>query len=602
MRKLVILKEMPSSLLLGDGGIFLSAENFHKAKQYLGREYPFVLYDMQAENGINFNLEAFAIVAGTISQGGVLYLLCPNWEKVETLLDFDALRWNEKKAIACPNFYTHFKELADKFEFTTENSAFPLSLPQKDFIELTDEQQKILENLPHDPADIHLLTAPRGRGKSTVAGRLAEKIARSEKVYITARSHSVLPSFWQTVESEQLQFVAPDKLIALIEQQNIETNAWLFVDEAASLPLPLLQTFCDYFHKVVLITTTKNYEGTGRGFELKLPKALQRIVKNWVLSKPLRYLENDPLEKFIDELLVLNFHPTPSSSKKGLYALLAEAHYKTTPNDLRRLLDGDNQTILTQAEHNELIGGLWAVKEGGLDEELSQAIWRGERRPQGSLVAQYLCYQGNLPEACRLNSIRISRIAVKTERQNQGIGKRLISDFILQISVQKQPIVDFVSVSFGLNEPLYHFWETCGFELVQITPSKEASSGLHSAMMLYPVTEKGKRLVNEAKQVFQADFGLQPFVLNLQLLDKIRPLACNEISERDWLNINGFAYHNRTVASCYVSLKRLYAIYPTELDFLTPIFKEKKIVPIYSKQCKGKIGDFLKCRVELVNL
>ncbi|KIE91060.1 acetyltransferase [Actinobacillus pleuropneumoniae] len=96
---------------------------------------------------------------------------------------------------------------------------------------------------------------------------------------ITARSQTALPSFWRINQSEHIQFLSPDVLIKQIEEQTYNAQSWLFIDEAASLPLPLLVRFCEVFHKVVLTTTTHNYEGTGRGFSLKLLPLLSRSVK-----------------------------------------------------------------------------------------------------------------------------------------------------------------------------------------------------------------------------------------------------------------------------------------------------------------------------------
>ncbi|HGO5856718.1 TPA: tRNA(Met) cytidine acetyltransferase TmcA [Mannheimia haemolytica] len=558
----------------------LKAIPFSNAKTILGQEYPFAIYTMQAENGINFHLEAFAILAGTIQENGTLFLLCPQWDNLENELDFDTLRWNENHAIACPNFYQHFKQLVAKFGFEVriDLPKFPTAsgqIPSKIY-QLTQEQQNILQNLPLDPADIHLITAPRGRGKSTLAGLLATALFEQNKVLITARSYSALPSFWRSAE-QKIPFFAPDNLIEQVKSKNISPNQWLFIDEAASLPLPILHTLCTYFEKVVLTTTTQNYEGTGRGFELKFPVILDKPFKHWTLSQPLRWSENDPLEHFINDLLLLNGDtvgancnlPRQSADvtnrrihhKIAFYHLLANAHYKTTPTDLRRLFDGENQLLFSQRENEQLIGGIWAMQEGGLDEKLTQAIWLGKRRPQGSLMAQYLCFQGNLPQACRLHSIRISRIAVLPEQQNQGVGKRLISQFILQNSREKRPL-DFISVSFGLTTPLYAFWQSCGFQLVQITPNKEASSGYQSAMMIYPISEQGKLFAQQATQAFARDFALQPFFSEiceeLQNFEQFRPLAASNLDERDWKNLSAFTNGKRAFSAVYVSLKRLY--------------------------------------------
>ncbi|MDG6254817.1 GNAT family N-acetyltransferase [Glaesserella parasuis] len=581
MRHLTVIDHLPSSFETADvGGIFLPDSPislpFSNAKTLLGQEFPYAVYDMRASSGVCLNLDALAIVAGTIQEGGTLYLVCPEWDNLEQQVDFDALRWNAQQPIATPNFFRYFKTLVNEIlpPFTGE---VPCEAGGRGEIVFTQDQQNIFDNLPLDPADIHLILAPRGRGKSTLSGKLAEKLSQQYAVSITARSHSALPNFWKGIESDKVKFFAPDRLIQMIEQKNISPNQWLFVDEAASLPLPMLQQFCAYFDKVVLTTTTQNYEGTGRGFCLKFLPTLSRSTKQWTLSQPLRWGENDPLEAFVNQLLLLEYQipPSPPFSKGGsyldklinFYHLLAQAHYKTTPTDLRRLFDAPDQRYFYLEEQEKLIAGCWAVNEGGLDDELTQAIWRGERRPQGSLVAQYLCFQGNLPDACRLKSVRISRIAVQPEYQKQGYGKRLVS----QIISQMPPLVDFVSVSFGLTPELLYFWQSCGFNLVQITPTPEASSGYHSAMMIYPLSEQGKIFAQQAQQQFKRDFPLLPFADRFQHIAISTSLNSLILDHNDERNLQGFIYAQRTLTACYVSLKRLY-INHNSFDFLSDIF------------------------------
>nr|WP_231504961.1 GNAT family N-acetyltransferase [Bibersteinia trehalosi] len=568
---------------------------FSNAKSLLGNEYPFAIYDMRAENGIHFNLEAFAIVAGTIQRGGTLYLCCEDWGNVENTLDLDSLRWNEDNAISTPRFWAFFKALVQKYGFEcrgvchTPEKMGDIVGVRSTPLQFNADQQFILKKLPLDDADIHLITAPRGRGKSTLAGKLAEQLSQQYSVIITARSKAALPSFWQQIESEKVQFFAPDYLLQAVKNGENFAKTWLFIDEAASLPLPMLKALTNAFEKVVMTTTTQNYEGTGRGFELKLPKMLNKPFQHWTLHTPLRWGENDPLEGFINDLLLLTDEQTPLFSKEGqgeiwqntltekllshfgyndcqispnpsllkrgssivekitFYHLLTTAHYKTTPTDLRRLFDGENQKLFEIRENQQLIAGAWGIFEGGLDRELTQAIWRGERRPKGNLVAQYLCFQGNFPQACQLRSLRISRIAVAPEMQGKGYGKRLISEMILQISVQNPPL-DFLSVSFGMNDELLNFWQQCGFQQVAISQNPEASSGLYSAMMIYPVSLQGKAFVDQTSVQFQRNQILQKNV-------EFQPLT-----EWDWQNIKGFIRASRTFTACLPSLLRLAQI------------------------------------------
>ncbi|AKO45597.1 GNAT family N-acetyltransferase [[Haemophilus] ducreyi] len=597
MRQLVILSTMPPT----QGGVLLNSQNFSKAKQFLGQEYPFALYDMRSENGICFNLEAFAIIVGTIQENGTLYLICPNWHSVEQQIDVDAIRWNGGVAIACPHFFQHFKRLINKFGFeVTSRPQQPFiktasSYPTK-LIQFTDEQQNILQKLPLDPAEIHIITAARGRGKSTLAGKLAEQFAKTEQVILTAHRSSSIQKILQTA-SINIPFFAPDKLLNLIETKQISADHLLFIDEAACIPLPILQQLGNYFKKVILTTTTQNYEGTGRGFKLKLVKQLHRTTKEWQLFQPLRWSNHDRLEQFTNELLLLNDELIPLDQNSQFYHLLANAHYKTTATDLRRLFDADQQLFHQCYDKNQrLMAGIWAVKEGELSQDLAEAIWASKRRPAGNLVAQYLCCQGNLIEACQLKSIRISRIAVQPDLQNQGIGSQLVNDFMqkMQKNNKNRPL-DFISVSFGITLHLLTFWRRNGFQLVQITPTKEASSGYHSAMMLYPLSQQGKQFVTKAVKQFERDLALQPFYPTLKNCLAIPAHVENEMNQDDWQNLHGFAFAQRSLANCYTSLKRLYITHQAQLTILAPLFTHRYPAnqKVWIQQCRIAIRPFI---------
>ncbi len=86
----------------------LKAIPFSNAKTILGQEYPFAIYTMQAENGVNFNLDAFAILAGTIQENGTLFLLCPQWDNLENELDFECVTLERKSGYCLPEFLSTF--------------------------------------------------------------------------------------------------------------------------------------------------------------------------------------------------------------------------------------------------------------------------------------------------------------------------------------------------------------------------------------------------------------------------------------------------------------------------------------------------------------
>ena len=86
----------------------------------------------------------------------------------------------------------------------------------------------------------------------------------------------------------------------------------------------------------------------------------------------------------------------------SVYELLCAAHYRTSPLDLRRMMDAPGQHFAVADAGADIAGALWLVDEGGLSPELSRAVWAGSRRPRGNLVAQSLAAHGGTPLAATL--------------------------------------------------------------------------------------------------------------------------------------------------------------------------------------------------------
>ena len=358
--QILICKTLPlvpdHVLIIGESGI-----TFSKATNLLGQEFGHILFD--GRNGIH--LEALAIAAGTLKMGGTLCLVLSDWENLSQQPDQDSFRWNgNQSAIATPNFIYHFKQCIERYHFPIlrEESAveFPtIFYSNEHHKNATLAQQQIIETILQTEQDIYFLTAKRGRGKSALLGMLANQI--QAPVYLTAPNKSAVHSVIEFSERE-IEFIAPDELaIRLQHEPEFSQSAWLLVDEAAVIPLPLLQEYSQYFQHIVFSTTIHSYEGTGRGFELKFKRKIHRTFQHFELKQPLRWQENDPLEHFIDDLLLLNaeddfqqfpFQPhLPYQIREvqkphhivDFYGLMTLAHYRTSPLDLRRLLDGENQ-------------------------------------------------------------------------------------------------------------------------------------------------------------------------------------------------------------------------------------------------------------------
>ena len=490
---------LKSAVWIGDVSPHFATQSyfpFSKTKNLLGSEFPAIIYD--ARQGIH--LDALAIAAGTLQDGGQLLLLLNHWSHLANQPDSDSLRWSgEKRAINTPHFIAFLQEKITKYGFPVYQNT-PLNLaspkPQKDrspHCQPTLEQARLLQQMAEAEEAILIVTAKRGRGKSALAGLFAkQQLVQHQSVILTAPNKSAVNIFNEFAGAE-ITFMPPDELSQnLSDAPQQFSNHWLFVDEAAMIPLDILFRLTKAFKRVVLTTTIHSYEGTGRGFLLKFMAKTDRTFRHVELFTPLRWQADDKLEAFIDDLLLCDCEDRlpqppydsvlaeqiqishceriPHDEIESVYGLLTLAHYRTSPLDLRRLLDAPQQQFYRTHARDSLLGCVWAVPEGGLaDKTLIRQIRRGERRPRGNLVAQMLCFQAGLEEACELCSLRISRIAVQPNWQQHGLGQRLIAQMKQQI--KPQGAVDFLSVSFGYTPELLAFWQKCGFCLLYTSPS-----------------------------------------------------------------------------------------------------------------------------------
>ena len=574
---------LKSAVWIGDVSPHFATQSyfpFSKTKNLLGSEFTAIIYD--ARQGIH--LDALAMAVGTLQDGGQLLLLLNHWAGLANQPDSDSLRWSgEKHAINTPHFIAFLQEKIVKYNFPVYQSmplTLALPIPQKDrstHCQPTLEQAHLLQQMAETEEAILIVTAKRGRGKSALAGLFAkQQVAQNQPVILTAPNKSAVNIF-NEFAGAKITFMPPDELSQnLSEAPQQFANYWLFVDEAAMIPLDILFRLTKAFKRVVLTTTIHSYEGTGRGFLLKFMAKTDRTLRHLELFTPLRWQADDKLEAFIDDLLLCDCEDRlpqppydgalteqiqishceriPHDQIESVYGLLTLAHYRTSPLDLRRLLDAPQQQFYLAKAQDALLGCVWAVPEGGLvDKTLIRQIRRGERRPRGNLVAQMLCFQVGLEEACELRSLRISRIAVQPNWQQQGLGQRLIAK-MKQQQIKQQGAVDFLSVSFGYTPELLAFWQKCGFILVHFSESKEASSGCYSVVVLCPLSEEGRVFVQRAEKQFQRNL---PLFLHPLATQFTRTEIDWTLDSSDWRSLKDFADFFLPLSSALPSIRRL---------------------------------------------
>ncbi|WKA63610.1 tRNA(Met) cytidine acetyltransferase TmcA [Pectobacterium aroidearum] len=553
-----------------------------RVRTLLGREFLHAVFD--ARKGVD--VEALAMLSGTLQAGSWLIMLVPPWQSWPTLPDEDSLRWSEQdQPIATPHFIHHFQRQLSADEDVVlwqqgqDSVVRPLAVRadwQPANGEPTTRQQHILDALSAAESGIFVITAPRGRGKSALAGMLTQRSRGA--CWITAPSRVAADILQQHARTDA-QFWAPDALLAHCRLHGSPDIDWLLIDEAAAIPSSVLSALLPYFPRILMTTTVQGYEGTGRGFLLKFCATLTQW-KAFALDDPLRWAANDPLERVLDQALLFNepeaFYSAPQVALPispltlesriectddwlmhperlaWCYALLCSAHYRTSPLDLRRLMDAPGMQVASVQVAGNLCGVLWLVEEGGLSDSLAHEVWAGRRRPRGNLVAQSLAAHAGLWHAPTLRARRVSRIAVESAYRRQGIGRALIAE---QTREAQRQGLDYLSVSFGYQPDLWAFWQSCGFQLVRIGSHLEASSGCYSAMAILPLSEAGHQLAQQGCQQLARDWhGLQRLIpLNLALPQT----DSNALNEDDWRELAGFAFAHRPMEASFAAICRL---------------------------------------------
>lgn len=534
----------------------------------LGREFHHAIFD--ARDG--FDVSAFAALAGTLTPGSWLVLLSPPLAQWPARPDADTLRWNDAaEPIPTPHFTHHLIRAvqadADALIWQQGSApALPAWPPRPQWHpasgEPLAEQEAVLSALSCMPPGAAAVTAGRGRGKSALAGMHLRRLAGSAIVTAPSKGATdVLAHF----AGERFRFLAPDALLASDERAD-----WLIVDEAAAIPGPLLEALVRRFPRTLLTTTVQGYEGTGRGFLLKLCARFPQL-RAFTLDQPVRWALGCPLEALVARTLLfddavadapmrgeLRIVPVAQSAwhdaaalPAAMYRLLSAAHYRTSPLDLRRMMDAEGQHFACALAADTPIGALWLVEEGGLSPALSRAVWAGFRRPRGNLVAQSLAAHGGSMMAATLRGQRITRIAVHPRRQGEGVGQQMVAQAASAASGE----LDYLSVSFGYTESLARFWQRCGFTLVRVGTHREASSGCYAAIALYPLSEAGRTLVCGERQRMRRD---APWLDEWRDLALAEPGACEAmLNDDDWLELAGFAWGHRPLTAALGSLGRL---------------------------------------------
>ncbi len=496
----------------------------------LGIEADIVIIDAHYYTSVNHWLAA----AGTLRAGGVLVLLCPPLKT-----------WPQ-----------HYAEAMAAQGFTLSASHFIARLcallptqPGTVVIEQGAAAPQPMADIANDwqpnvPSDDQrrciaaicrvaqgragrplVIRADRGRGKTSALGLAAAQLLRggARRLILSAARREMVEIAFQHAAAELagavrerdqlcfgeavLEYLTPAELLDRAQDGTAGTEL-VMIDEAASLPLSVLQSLLRHYPRSVFSSTVYGYEGSGRGFDIRFRHSLDRLRPHWrreTLQTPLRWAEDDPLEACLNRCFLLDVDSECSdqacaelpsvqsvpvsaliadeSLLRQVFALLMEAHYQTTPQDLQNLLDMPGSLVVARRAAR-VVGVCQALPEGSIAKPLAEQVCRGQRRPKGNLLVQSLAQRSGDEAWLAASSLRVNRIAVAAGLRRRGIASALIEHLL---SEARRQGVEFVSSSFACEAQSLRFWSAQGLLPVHLGSRRDASSGSYSLMVVRPL-------------------------------------------------------------------------------------------------------------------
>ncbi|MEZ0345533.1 MAG: GNAT family N-acetyltransferase [Infirmifilum sp.] len=440
-----------------------------------------------------------------------------------------------------------------------EKSRIPLKVFK---LALTQDQVEVLKKFETlyektSKKKTFVLTADRGRGKSSIVGIglgwLVHRLRRAKgkcKAVVTAPGETNVQEVFRFARSvlelynHTLDIHENDGVIVSITGKGIEieylppleaTRARadiLVVDEAASVPVPLLFKLLERYDKVVFSTTIHGYEGSGRGFSIRFMRHLKSRedveVIEYEMEEPIRYELNDPIEKWIFDTLLLDAEPIALTEKdvksieskdvvyhvpdekqffledeetlRQFFGIYVMAHYRNNPNDLGIMMEAPHHFVrMVKTPSGKVTVSLELAVEGPLGPELSRESAKGAWL-MGNIIPDRLIKHYKILDFGDLRGIRVVRIATHPQVMGKGLGSLALQRLEEEA---RQKGYDWIGAGFGLTEELLKFWVKNGFIPVHLSPERNPVSGEYTLIVIKPLSERAEKIVNIIAREFK---------------------------------------------------------------------------------------------------
>ncbi len=563
---------------------------YKETVEVMGRTYEILILDMVR----SLTPDDIGRVFGVVRGGGLIFVIAPpfeKWPEIKTTFHEHLLTppytLKDTKNRFLKRFVRKLKEHSGIYIYDAEreemikspetldrdlNVIFPefekpriplVTKFDKKIYELaaTEDQVKVLQLLEEilDKRKVaYVITADRGRGKSAVVGLALAAISkiyydkkRKLRIGVTAPEKENVLTLFEFLEKglrrlkldyekRKDRIVIEGKKPIIIEYRKplelVEKKYDIVaVDEAAGININMLYRILDRFDKLIFSSTTHGYEGAGRTFSVRFLKYLKEEtdfeVIEYKMKKPIRYSENDPIERWLFDTLVLDAEPAQLDKRDleavekldtkfytpdldswfekeenklrqfvGIYIL---AHYKNRPNDIAMIADAPHHDARAlELSTGKIVTAIQVAYEGGIPENVIKQMLKGYK-PKGNVIPDIITKHYRRLDFAKLKGIRIVRIATHPDVQNRGLGSKALQELAEQA---KKEGYDWIGSGFGATVKLLNFWIKNGFVPVHISSEKNPVSGEYSVIVVKPLSPKAEKIIREVNYEFRWKF------------------------------------------------------------------------------------------------
>ena len=218
----------------------------------------------------------------------------------------------------------------------------------------------------------------------------------------------------------------------------------------------------------------------------------------------------------VDRNSLFSRHIIAKNFLQKIVSIFSSSHYRNSPDDLQILADAPSHRILILTSPltlkvnflPEILTVLHISYEGQISRIFMEKNLMNENFVLGDLFPWVLSKHFQDSSFGELSGVRIVRISTQQDLQNMGYGTRALeilksfcikgrknisikdknlenhlnkfkhknpalSPLLIDLEERKQPIIDYLGVSFSISAKLLCFWLKNGFSLIILKPKKE---------------------------------------------------------------------------------------------------------------------------------